>query len=121
MLRAICRTDIRFRDPFNDVTGVDRMIAVFQSAFADTRTMRFEVIDHVRHGRRGYILWRMHFRPKRFGGPEDWVVDGVSEIHLAADGRIAAHIDHWDSGAQFYARLPLIGWLVRLVRRRLQH
>lgn len=97
------------------------MIAVFQSGFEDTRSMRFEVLDLARHGPRGFILWRMHFRPKRFGGSEDWRVEGVSEVHLDADGKVTVHIDHWDSGAQFYARLPLIGWLVRRVRRRLQH
>lgn len=112
---------MHFRDPFNDVAGIDRMIAVFQGGFADTRSMRFEVIDLARRGPRGFILWRMYVRPRRFGGRSDWLVEGVSEVQLTPEGKVAVHIDHWDSGAQFYARLPLIGWLVRRVRRRLQH
>lgn len=97
------------------------MIAVFEAGFADTTGMRFEVIDLARRGPRGFILWRMYFRPRRLGGSADWLVEGVSEVHLDARGLVTVHLDHWDSGAQFYARLPLIGWLVRLVRRRLQH
>lgn len=50
-----------------------------------------------------------------------WPVDGVSEVHLTPDGKVAAHLDHWDAGSQFYARLPVLGFLIRLVRRRLAH
>jgi hypothetical protein len=32
---------------------------------------------------------------------------------------VAEHIDHWDSGEQFYRRLPVLGWLIGLVRKRL--
>ena len=112
---------MRFRDPFNDVRGVERMIAIFQAGFADTQEMRFEVVDVARNGRRGFILWRMLFRPKRVGGEQPWTVDGVSEVELTAEGKVAAHLDHWDAASQFYERLPVLGFLLRLVKRRLQH
>ena len=34
------------------------------------------------------------------------------------DGRIAEHIDHSDSGTQVYMRVPVLGWLIGLVRDR---
>ena len=37
------------------------------------------------------------------------------------DGRVLSHLDHWDAGGQFYARLPVLGTLIRLVKRRLAH
>ena len=49
-----------------------------------------------------------------------WHVDGVTELHFAADGRVDSHLDYWDSGSQFYAHLPVLGWVVRKVRQRLQ-
>jgi steroid delta-isomerase len=48
------------------------------------------------------------------------MITGMSEIHFAPDGRISEHIDHWDSGGQFYERIPVLGWLIRLVRKRLE-
>jgi hypothetical protein len=42
----------------------------------------------------------------------------MSELRFAADGRVREHIDHWDAAAQVYERLPLIGGLMRLIRRR---
>ena len=96
-------------------------MGIFRAGFADTREMRFEVIDVARHDRRGFILWRMVMRPKRFGGDQPWIVDGVSEVELTAEGKVAAHLDHWDAASQFYERLPVLGVLMRLVKRRLQH
>lgn len=97
------------------------MIAIFQAGFAETREMRFEVVDLARHGRRGFILWRMVIRAKRLGGGAPWTVDGVTEVELTAEGKVAAHLDHWDAASQFYERLPVLGFLLRLVKRRLQH
>ena len=45
----------------------------------------------------------------------------LSELRFADDGRVVAHIDHWDSGAQFYGKLPGLGWLIERVRRRVGH
>jgi hypothetical protein len=45
----------------------------------------------------------------------------MSEVAFGADGRALSHIDHWDAGGQFYARLPVLGTLIRLVKRRLAH
>ncbi|MFQ3623490.1 MAG: nuclear transport factor 2 family protein, partial [Acetobacteraceae bacterium] len=46
-------------------------------------------------------------------------IEGVSEIRFAASGLVSAHLDHWDSGSQVYARLPVLGAVIRAVSRRL--
>jgi hypothetical protein len=119
-LAEFCAADMRFRDPFNDVRGVDRMIAIFEQGFADTADMRFELVDIARSADRGFILWRMTMRPKRWASRDPWHVDGVTEVHLADDGTVLAHLDHWDAASQFYQRIPVLGWLIRLVKRRLR-
>ncbi|GIK88582.1 MAG: hypothetical protein BroJett026_40630 [Betaproteobacteria bacterium] len=43
----------------------------------------------------------------------------MSEVAIAADGRVSAHLDHWESGMQVYARLPLLGTAIRAVARRI--
>jgi hypothetical protein len=47
------------------------------------------------------------------------VIDGMSEVKFAPDGRVLEHIDHWDAGGQVYAKLPLIGLIIRWVQRKL--
>jgi len=43
---------------------------------------------------------------------------GMSELTFTADGKVARHIDHWDASKAFYEKLPLVGALLRAIRRR---
>jgi hypothetical protein len=110
--------DVRFKDPFNDVTGVDAMARCLGMAY-DHGTPKFDVLDRAVSERAGYLLWRYTSTKKGESRPA-WIVEGMSEVRFAPDGRVAEHIDHWDSGEQFYLRLPIVGWLVGKVRKRLR-
>ena len=107
--------DVRFRDPFNDVHGVDAMTAVLRHMFDNVDGIRFRVtrISHEDDG----CLMTWHFEGNLRGKP--WVFDGSSAIRFAADGRVCEHIDYWDATSAFYERLPIIGWLLSRLRRRL--
>ena len=43
---------------------------------------------------------------------------GASHLVLAADGRIAVHRDYWDVAEELYEKLPLLGALMRWLKRR---
>jgi len=62
----------------------------------------------------GYLRWTFAWGAGAGGGR----IEGMSEVHLGADGLVTAHLDHWDSGSQFYATLPVLGPVIRLVARR---
>ncbi|MFO0295804.1 MAG: nuclear transport factor 2 family protein [Rhodospirillales bacterium] len=115
-IAGLATPGMRFRDPFNDVRGIDDVVRLLGSMYAHG-TPRFEVLDRALGQSAGYILWRFTNDPG--GGRAPWIIVGMSEVHFAPDGRISEHIDHWDAGGQFYAHIPVLGWLIRLVRRRL--
>ena len=111
---------VRFKDPFNDVTGQDAFKAIFVHMFETCEAPRFHITDITRSnaesGTRAYLRWRMSGRIK--GWPHTSLdLEGMSEIHIGDDGLVVAHIDHWDSASQLLARLPLIGLLLRPVMR----
>ena len=117
-LRNLAAPDMRFADPFNDLSGVDRIVAMLERMFDDLDAPRFTVTDRALSGSVWYLRWRFTARLRGRAAP--WIVEGMTEVHYDAAGRITAHLDHWDSGTQFYAKLPVIGWLIGLVRRRLR-
>jgi len=108
--------DARFRDPFNDVTGPTRILAVFDHMFRTLDDPRFVILDLAVSDGAAFLKWRMTFRPK--GNPETWTIDGMSDVSFAPDGRVSAHIDHWDAAGQLYEKIAGLGWLLRQVRRR---
>ena len=111
-LSAIAVDDVRFRDPFNDVHGLESLQHVFDHTLRHVRWVHFSVHETAWCGRSAYVRWTMTGHLKIIG---EWRVEGVSEIIFADDGRVASHIDHWDAASQFYARLPVIGWLLRRI------
>jgi len=107
--------DVRFKDPFNEVRGVDKMARVFRHMFENVDDIRFTVDQALANGDRCLMAWR--FEGKLGGVP--WAFDGTSVLRFGDDGRVVEHVDHWDAGQDFYERLPVIGWLLRWIRGRL--
>lgn len=116
-LPSLCAPEVRFRDPFNDVTGIAAYRAILEKMFVDVREPRFEVTDRALSNDVAYLRWTFTFRSRKGGAP--WRIEGMSELHFDEAGRVAAHLDHWDSGSQFYGRLPFLRTLIGLVRKRL--
>ena len=114
-LETYVTADVRFKDPFNDVRGVDAMRSIFQHMFENVQDVKFRAQDMASEGPMCLMSW--HFEGKLRGNL--WAFDGASIIRFAEDGRVTEHIDHWDAGGDFYERLPIIGSLLAFLRRRL--
>lgn len=109
--------DVHFRDPFNDVHGREAARHVFRHMFEHTAMVRFEVLEQIEQAEIGYLRWRFHFRLRGDRGDRE-PVEGVSRVVLAADGRVREHVDYWDAAGGLYGQLPVIGGLMRWLRRR---
>lgn len=118
-LRTLVTPDVHFRDPFNDVRGAAVMERIMTHMFDTCDEVQFGVVDTVAAGDMAFLTWRFRFRPRRLRGAA-WQVDGVTELRFDEAGLVTAHLDYWDSGSQFFARLPVLGWFVRKVGARLQ-
>ncbi|MDX1442140.1 MAG: nuclear transport factor 2 family protein [Gammaproteobacteria bacterium] len=115
--------DARFKDPFNDVRGLERIRHVFQRMFETCLDISFSVHERFLEGHgdgnTACLTWTMTFRPDVAGQRgKTWEIHGASRITFDASGRVTEHIDYWDSGEYFYAKLPFIGAIIRAVRRR---
>ncbi|MDW3205803.1 MAG: nuclear transport factor 2 family protein [Alphaproteobacteria bacterium] len=114
-LLALAAPDIRFTDPFSDVTGREGLRAVLVDMSERCTQARFDILDVAASQRAGYIRWHFRFVPRGRDG-KAWEFQGMSEILFADDRLVRHHLDHWDSASQLYARLPVLGWPVRRMR-----
>lgn len=117
--------DAFFKDPFNEVRGTDAIARIFGHMFTALHEPRFVVTGRVVHatasadgaGQELFLTWDFVFRFKRFSN-ELQTVRGCSHLKLAADGRIAFHRDYWDVAEELYEKLPVLGGLMRWLKRR---
>jgi steroid delta-isomerase len=107
----------RFVDPFNDVVGHAPIRRIFEHMFATLDAPRFKVLEAVAHGPVGFLLWTFTFR--RRGQAAEHRILGATHLRFDAEGRITLHHDHWDPARQLYEGVPVLGALMRWLRRRL--
>jgi limonene-1,2-epoxide hydrolase len=116
-LGEIYTADARFKDPFNEVQGVPAIRAVFEHMYATLDGPRFVIHDVVAQDEQCFLTWDFVFRMRRFNR-EEQTVRGGSHVKLAPDGRIASHRDYWDVAEELYEKLPVVGSLMRWLKRR---
>jgi steroid Delta-isomerase len=116
-LPEIYTPDARFKDPFNDVQGVAAITGIFEHMFKSLESPRFVIRDVVVQEDQCFLSWDFVFRMKRFRRDEQRI-HGGSHLRFAADGRIDVHRDYWDAAEELYEKLPVLGALMRWLKRR---
>lgn len=108
--------DAFFKDPFQEFASRDRLRRVYEHMFETLEQPRFEVTGTVLEGRQAFLIWNMHFR--RSG--RHYTLHGSTHLTFAEDGRICRHRDYWDAAEELYEKLPVLGWLMRQLKKQLQ-
>ena len=105
-----------FKDPFNEVRGIEHTQRVFQHMFEALIAPRFVVTGKVVQGSEAFLTWDFLFAMKSFVEGEQ-CIRGTSHLKLDADGKVCFHRDYWDAAEELYEKLPLLGALMRFLKR----
>ena len=116
-LGTVYAEDACFKDPFNDVQGLAAIRRIYAHMFETLDAPRFVVVDSMTADNRCCLVWQLWYGRDRAGHPR--VIRGASHLRFAADGRIEMHRDYWDPAEELYERVPVLGMLMRAIRRRL--
>jgi steroid Delta-isomerase len=109
--------EVRFKDPFNEVQGTAEVRRIFTHMFDNLHEPRFVVHEVVAQGTQAFLVWDFLFRMKRLSTAEQ-CIRGSSHLRLDGDGRITWHRDYWDAAEELYEKLPLVGGLMRWLKKR---
>jgi ketosteroid isomerase-like protein len=115
-LAEVYASDVWFKDPFNEVRGIDEVMRIFVHMFTQVDGPRFVVTDSVLQGDQAFLTWNFLFRMKRFSRDEQ-CIRGASHVRFAPDGRVMFHRDYWDAAEELYEKLPVLGGLMRVLKR----
>ena len=116
-LRGVYADDARFKDPFNQVQGVAAIARIFGHMFGKLDSPRFQVIGIVADGDEVVLTWDFTFRT-RGAGAVALCIHGASHVRFNPQGQVAMHRDYWDAAEELYEKLPLLGTLMRWLKRR---
>lgn len=106
--------DAYFKDPFNEVTGRDLVKNIFVHMFASTVQPRFVILETLAQGDAGFLTWKFLFTLKG----RDYTVFGSSHFRFDQQGLVVYHRDYWDAAEELWQKLPIIGVVVKWLRKR---
>ncbi|MES2900744.1 MAG: nuclear transport factor 2 family protein [Pseudomonadota bacterium] len=115
-LGAIYAADARFKDPFNEVQGLVPIAAIFAHMFHQVDDPRFVVTTRVGQGGQAFLTWDFKFSMKRFS-KEPQCIRGATHLVFNEHGLVSVHRDYWDAAEELYEKLPVLGGLMRWLKR----
>lgn len=115
-IASVYAAQASFKDPFNDVRGIDAISAIFEHMFEQVDAPRFEVTSTVLQGSQAFLVWDFRFTMKRFS-KEPQCIRGATHIIFGDDGMVTLHRDYWDAAEELYEKLPVLGALMRWLKR----
>ncbi len=113
---AYFHEEVYFKNPFHEFADRNSLVALYQRMFERLEAPRFIVDQRIGDATQGVLVWRFFFDFK--GRP--YCVCGVSHLRFTVDGRVLSCHDYWDAAEQIYERLPVVGRLLRLLKKRLR-
>ena len=116
-LATIYAEDVEFQDPVHRTRGLPALQAYFEQSMAQVISCRFDIeaVDELTG--EAYARWTMQLRHPRLNGGKTVEVPGIS--HLRYNQKIHWHRDYFDLGAMLYEQVPVLGRLIRGLKKRL--
>ncbi|MBL8520986.1 MAG: nuclear transport factor 2 family protein [Betaproteobacteria bacterium] len=117
-IATVYTEDVRFRDPFNDIAGIDKLSHICADMFVRLDEPRFRILDTIEQGDRAFLTWDFTFRIRALKPGLTRTIHGGTHLTFAPDGRVCVHRDYWDAAGELYEQLPVVGALMRFLKKR---
>ncbi len=109
--------DAYFKDPFNEVRGLPAIQRIFAHMFHQVDEPRFAIVERVVDDNGAVLVWEFQYRVRLWGRGEVQRMRGVSHLKFDEEGKVIWHRDYWDAAEELYAKLPVIGWVMRGLKK----
>lgn len=120
LLAATYADEVWFDDTLKTVRGRPALAHYLRESAAAVEECRVTIEDRTRTEHGEYLVrWKMSIRFRRLRrGVATWSI-GVSHLRFDAQGRVVYHQDYWNAADGLYQHVPLLGTLIRAIKRRL--
>lgn len=106
-----------FQDPFQKVQGLDAIHNIFVDMYKTLHQPKFKILETVCDEKSTYIQWTFEYAMSPIKPLESFT--GVSRVTFDEHGKVLSHIDYWDAAENIYEKIPLLGSLIRIIKRKI--
>lgn len=116
-LKQVYHPRITFQDPLHKVEGLAPLTDYFQHLYQNVISCQFSINKHFEIENGGCLYWTMSLRHPSLNRGNTIFIEGHSLLEIK-DGLVISHRDYFDIGSMLYEQLPLLGNLIKYVKRR---
>lgn len=117
-LHTLYDAQARFKDPFNEVQGLPEIERIFRHMYLALDRPHFVITGQLVDGQQAFLTWEFRFHFKRFDTTTLQTVRGGSHVVFNEQGLVTLHRDYWDAAEELYEKLPLVGGVMRWLKKR---
>jgi hypothetical protein len=116
---TVYAADVYFKDPFNEVHTLAAVQHIFRHMYVALDKPRFVVTGQVVEGAQCFLTWNFEFHFKNHRPAVLQTIRGSSHLKFNNAGLVTYHRDYWDAAEELYEKLPLLGSLMRWLKKQI--
>ena len=113
----IFEKDVRFKDPFHDIKGLEKLYKIFEDMYIKLDNPSFKVTEIIEQNNITYLKWDFQFSFKNDKKVECF--EGVSRVEFNKENKAISHIDYWDSSSNLYEKIPILSFFMRFIKSKI--
>lgn len=117
LLEQVYHDDVVFCDPMHQVNGRTALLSYFDRMYSRVIDCRFNIEHVLETENEAAIYWTMVYSHTALNSRKPITVQGHSHIKAQQD-RVIYHRDYLDAGAMVYEHIPLLGGVIRGIKKR---
>lgn len=115
MLNEIYADKIVFKDPIHEISGIEKLLEYFNKLNNNLVEGSFQFIDESSIDNTTYLSWEMNLQLKK---PNKNVkASGISVLKI--EEKIIHQRDYFDAGELFYENIPILGSIIRSLKKKI--
>lgn len=118
-VQAVYAEDAYFNDTVKELNTNGAIAHYLAESLEATEIVRIEVVDVARSGVDYYYRWVMDIKFRNLNNGAWTQSEGMSQIRFNREGKIVLHRDFWDAAGGLFAYMPVVGSLLKWIKRRL--
>jgi len=116
-LKHIYSKDVEFIDPIAKHQGIKSVEHYFDRLLHNAKFCEFDIKTVEQTLSERYVVaWQMTFTSDRMNKGKPIKVDGLTLLHLQND-LIVYHRDYYDLGQMVYENIPVLGFIVKKIKK----
>tara|TARA_R110001583_G_scaffold33943_4_gene114556 strand:+ start:2621 stop:3046 length:426 start_codon:yes stop_codon:yes gene_type:complete len=117
-LKEVYSEQVEFVDAVEGLKGLDALTEYFQHLYENMNDCRFIIKETIEQDGKACIIWRMEYSHQKINAGKMIHVEGSS--FLTFSEKIDFHRDYVDMGQMLYEHIPLVGLVIKGIKKRVR-